>query len=680
MSSECLRATFLLPLLVTLLPLLVAAFSVWAHLRRPAWAGLPPAAQPVARRLLALSPYALVFGLVLGVCLWKLAPHWRMQTDEERDQLMAALCGTGRACPLVGNEMNRLRVQLGPLNRYLMTAAFVVHRDPRTTLVAIVVCHALAVAWAARLADSLFRAPAGLGVALLLGVHPVLMESYLQPSNGPWVTLPLVATVALTLRWLRGDGGVPLVGAVTALTCAMQLHGTAMELAPIVLALGVIYRPRTPRWALIASAAVVAVMYLPWLWFQFISDWSGFRAFSLGWVLGGSSSTAIPNGPPPGLGVRLLAPLKSVGPAALLLVPGMTALWPGRDAERRGLLAFALVPLAISLAGAAATGGLWADRYCVVFLPAVTLAALGWVRLAWQWLPRASWALVPVVPLACAGAAALSLRENPNPYDVDERSRTQVSLSEDIEATRVLASHGFRNQDLDHRVHGKPWARWTSARTYLGHWIIGPRSTPAPAEHALATECAVSDPAFARWQRALAPGPGVRHHLVGYRPALDPARLEVDLGDGPAWTLEDGVPFFMEQMHGGDSRLRGMVDPALAYPTAFGMLNTRWLQRRAGDARMRVVARLTRCEGERFVTLLLPRSHVPTFTVGGAARTPDERLEAVDEVRYRIHPTPAECAAAPIEIVAEIALPPMMSAPRRIDLYEEPYPACAGDR
>jgi len=680
MSSECLRATFLLPLLVTLLPFLVAGFSVWAHLRRPAWAGLPPATQPVARRLLALSPYALIFGLVLGVCLWKLAPHWRMQIDEERDQLMAALCGTGRACPLVGNEMNRLRIQLGPLNRYLMTATFLAHRDPRTTLVVLAVCHALAMAWAARLADSLFRAPAGLGVALLLGVHPVLMESYLQPSNGPWVTLPLVATIALTLRWLRGDGGVPLVGAVTALTCAMQFHGTAMELAPIVVVLGLVYRPRTPRWALVAAAAVVAVMYLPWLWFQFISGWSGFRAFSLSWVLGGSSSTAMPNGPPPGLGVRLLAPLKSVGPAALILAPGMAALWPGRDPERRGLLAFALVPLAISLAGAAATGGLWADRYCIVFLPAVTLAAFGWVRLAWRWQPRASWALVPVVALAGARSAELSLRENPNPHDVISRSRTQVSLSEDIEATRVLAAHGFRSQDLAHRVHGKPWARWTSARAYLGYWIIGPRSSPAPAEHALATECAVNDPAFARWQRALAPGPGIRHHLVGYRPTLSPARLEIDLGDGAPWSLDDGLPFFMEQMHGGDSRLHGMVDPVLAYPEAFATLNTRWLQRRNGDARMRVVTRLTRCEGDRFVTLLATRSHVPTFTVGGAARTPDATLEAVDEVRYRIRPTPAECAAAPVEIVAEIVLPPMMSAPRRIDLYEEPSPGCDGDR
>jgi len=288
---------------------------------------------------------------------------------------------------------------------------------------------------------------------------------------------------------------------------------------------------------------------------------------------------------------------------------------------------------------------------------------------------------VPVVPLACAWAAAENLRQYLPRALVIERSRVQVSLAEDIEAVRLLASHGFRNQDLDRLIHGTAWARWTSGRTYLGRWIIGPRSTPAPAERVLVTGCAVHDPAFARWQHMLTRGPGLRHHLVGYRPSLEPARLEVDLGDGPPWTLDDGLPFFMEQMHAGDSRLRRMVDPVLAYPVAFEMLNTRWMQRRGpGPGRMRAVTRLTRCEGERYVTVLATRSHVPTFTVGGVARAPDETQESVEEVRYRIRPTPAECAAAPIEVVAEMELPPMAPAPRRIDLYEEPYPACPEGR
>ena len=671
MSDECLRATFLLPLLVTLLPLLVAALSLWAHARRPAWAGLPAVdPQPLRPRDAAL--YALLFGVVLAVCFWKVAPQWRMQNDEERDQMIAALCGLGRACPLVGNEMNRLRVQLGPLNRYFMTAGFLVSHDPRVSLGLILGLHALAATWAARLADSLVGAPAGLAVGLLLGTHPVLLDTYAQPSNGAWVTLFLVATLGLTLRWLRGDGGVPFVGAVTALVCATQLHGTALELAPIALGLGIYYRPRTPRWALAAAAVVAAVMSLPWLWFQFASDWSGFRAFSLAWVLRGSTAT----GPAPGLDVRLLAPLRSLGPLALLVVPGMLSLVPGRDPARRGLLAFAALPLGISLAGAAASGGLWVDRYCVVFLPGVTLAALAWVRVVRARAPRAWWIVAPAVTLVSVGLGADALRRSSPAHEVLVRSRTQVSLAEDIEATRALGERGLRTEDLDHRVHGKAWPRWTSARTYLGFWLLGRRRAPPPPEHVLVSECAVADRSFARWQRPLVHGPGQRHHLVGYLPALGPARVEVDLGDGEPWAIDDGLPFFSEQQYVGDSRLRARLDPALAYPRAFEALTSRAQGPRRGATRLRVRAALSHCAGERFVTLLAPREFAPTITVDGAPRAPDQTLEDAGDVRYRVHVPRAACAAAAVAIAAEFAVPPGAMLPRRVDLYEEPFPAC----
>lgn len=671
MSAECLRATFLLPLLVTLLPLLVAALSLWAHLRRPAWAGLP-AVDTRPLRALDAALYALLFGAVLGLCFWKVSPQWRMQNDEERDQMIAALCGMGRACPLVGNEMNRLRVQLGPLNRYFMTAGFLVSPDPRVSLGMILALHALATTWAARIADSLFGLPAGLAVAVVLGTHPVLLDTYAQPSNGSWVPLFLVATIGLTLRWLRGDGAVPFVGAVTALVCAMQLHGTAMEFAPIVLGLGLLYRPRTPRWALAAAAVVAAVMYLPWLWFQLDSGWSGFRAFSLAWVLSGSTAT----GPSLSLGARLLAPLRSLGPVALLIVPGMLSLLPGRDPEKRGLLAFAAIPLGISLAGAAASGGLWADRYCVVFLPGVTLAALGWVRLVRHWSPRAMWLVAPALMLASAWVGADALRRIARPHEVLERSRTEVSLAEDIEATRILGSHGLRTEDLDRRVHGLAWPRWTSARTYLGFWILGRSRTPPPPEHVLMSDCAVTDPTFARWQRPLLRGPGQRHHLVGYLPSLGPARVEVDLGDGAPWALDDGLPFFSDQQYVGDHRLRVMLDPALAWPEAFGDLTTRWLRPRPAGVRMRVRASLSRCAAERYVTLLAPREYAAALTVDGRPRAPDRTMEDAGETRYRIHVPRSACAEATVVIAAELQVPPGMMLPRRVDLYEEPYPGC----
>src|SRR5688572_16868181 len=103
MSFECLRATFLLPLLVTLLPFLVGAFVVWAYRTRPAWAGLPAAPDERPTRPRDAALYALVFAAVGAACAWRVAPYWRMQNDEERDAMMAALCAAGRACPLVGN-------------------------------------------------------------------------------------------------------------------------------------------------------------------------------------------------------------------------------------------------------------------------------------------------------------------------------------------------------------------------------------------------------------------------------------------------------------------------------------------------------------------------------------------------------------------------------------------------
>lgn len=677
MSSECLRATFLLPLLVTLLPLAVAAFTAWARVRRPAWAGAADDPRPL--RPVAMALYAALFVAVLALGFWKVAPAWRMQNDEERDQLLAALCGLGRACPLVGNEMNRLRVQLGPLNRYFTAAAFLVSRDPRVVLGAILALHALASALAARVADRLHGAPAGLAVGVVLGTHPVLLDFYAAPSNGAWVPFFLVAAVGATLRWLAGGGGVPFLGAVTALTCAMQLHGTAFEYAPIALGLGLWYRPPTPRWALAAGAAVVAVMYLPWLWFQFASGWSGFRAFSLAWVLQGSTAT----GPSAGVAERLLAPLRSLGPVAWAALPGMLALLPGRDPARRGLLAFAAVPLGISLAGAAASGGLWVDRYCIVFLPGVTLAAFAWVRLVRERWPRATWGLAPAVALASAAVALDAVaRVNP-PHEALGRSRTEVSLAEDIEATRALGARGFRTEDLERRVHGKAWSRWTSARAYLGFWLLGTGRAAAPAEHVLVSECPVADAAFARWQRPLLRGPGVRHHLVGYAPSLGPARVEIDFGDGAPWSLDDGLPFFVERMHAGDGRLRAMIDPALAPPPAYDRLIGRWLRPRPAGARMRVRAALSNCPGDRFVTLLAPRENPVAVTVDGAPRAPDQTLSDGDEVRYRVLVPRSACAASAVAVAAELALPPnAMLPPRRVDLYEEPASAssCEGDR
>jgi hypothetical protein len=51
-------------------------------------------------------------------------------------------------------------------------------------------------------------------------------------------------------------------------------------------------------------------------------------------------------------------------------------------------------------------------------------------------------------------------------------------------------------------------------------------------------------------------------------------------------------------------------------------------------------------------------------------------LEDAGEIRYRLHVPRSACAEAAVEIAAELPVPPGMMLPRRVDLYEEPYPGC----
>ena len=707
MGDECLRvhAGWMA---VLMLAVLAAVFvgTAWAYGRRPAWAALSPGPEAFPLRGRDLAVYAAVFLGVLALGLWKVAPHWRMQTDEERDAFIAALCGAGRACPLVGNEMNRLRLQLGPLNRYLMAACWVLTPDPRLVLTAILVLHAAAAAWAARVADSLVGAPAGLAAGLLLGTNSALLEVYPQPSNGSWVTVFLVGTLWATLRWVRGDGGVPFVAGVSCLACATQLHGTAFVFVPVAALAAWAWRPRTPRWALAVGAGVILVTLAPWLRFQLETGWSGLRAFSASWFLtpaqGGlhghvAAAQALP--------LRALAPLRSIGPLAVLVILGVPALaWgpaptPAVRTARRALLLFLLVPLGAAMAGAAVAADYWVERYNVPYLPAaaltaaVALAAPGWLRLrlrlphgsawgAWgAWGVRAlPWVLALPAVLALAAGGLGRANEEGSAW---MRSRTELSLAESTEAVRVLGAHGFRAQDLETRVHGLAWNRWNGAQVYLGHWLLGVRGGMPPAEAVLVADCA-APAGFARWQHALTTAHRAPHVLVGYRPALGPVRLTFELGTNP-WSYEPGTPFYMAQANPGDGALRARLDPALGYPEGYRTLTTRWLQATAGRTgteadrvRARLHAVLAPGGDDRAVVVLAPAGLVPEVTVAGQPRVPEDTQTEGLEARWRTVVTAAERAAGPVAVDVVIPLERNGMPPRRLDLYEEPAVGCAG--
>ena len=152
-------------------PLAVVAGVLWSLL---AGLGAPPRrGEPFwTERRRRFACYFALFLAVGALGLALVVPRWWMQIDEERDFILSALCAAGKACPLVGNEMNQLRIKLGPLNRYLMTLCQLVTPDPRFVLGLILALHALAAAWLAETGDALLGFPFGLVAGLAFGTNP----------------------------------------------------------------------------------------------------------------------------------------------------------------------------------------------------------------------------------------------------------------------------------------------------------------------------------------------------------------------------------------------------------------------------------------------------------------------------------------------------------------------------
>ncbi|MFO0625263.1 MAG: hypothetical protein U0325_06550 [Polyangiales bacterium] len=682
MGIESIRPGVWMAVLVLATLALTFGATAWAYLRRPAWAGLPAddAGRDPRRWLLVL--YLAVFAATLAIGVLRVVPAWWMQNDEERDGIIAALCGRGLGCPVVGNEMNRLRVPLGPLNRYLMTLCWWVTPDPRLMLGAVLALHAAAAAWVAKITDEVAGAPAGLVAGIVFGTTTALLDVIVQPSNGSWVALSLVGTLWGTLRWVRGDGAVPFVAMVTFLACAVQFHGTAFLFAPVVLLAGLVWRPPTPRRGVIAALVVLLLVGAPWIRYQLETGLSVFRVLSVRWVAapGGVGGHAGPPlalaGLPPTLAFGLV-PVWSLGPLVLgLLVAGMAALGAGAVAptsrrEGRAALLFLLVPLCAATLGSALTPGNWASRYNVPFLPAAAVvagASLAWLS---RRAPRAAWGA------ALALVAVILVGQKPvrtGPYAL-HRGIEQMHLAENIEAMRALAARGYRPQDVEPRVHGTSWQRWNGSHFYLASWLMGRREGAAPAEHVLVTACPIPD-GFARWRQPLQHSGVARRALVGYLPALAPARLEFALG-GQRWVQDGAVPFYFQHANPSDLALHRRLDPALGRPGAYDMLPTLWNPAPPSSRRAWVRTTLAPGADDRPLTLLAPERTSPVLTVNGRALTPLGRQPGMGETKWWYVVPAALRGAAPARVEVALNLAEESMFPSRIDLYEDPSPMCA---
>ncbi len=556
-------------------PLAVVAGVLWSLL---AGLGAPPRrGEPFwTERRRRFACYFALFLAVGALGLALVVPQWWMQIDEERDFMLSALCAAGKACPLVGNEMNQLRIKLGPLNRYLMTLCQLVTPDPRFVLGLILALHALAAAWLAETGDSLLGFPFGLIAGLVFGTNPILCQTIAAASNGAWSSLFLVGTIAGTLRWVRGDRRA-LVLAITCLAAAGQLHGINLVLVPPFLLAALVWRPPVSTRVLAACVIIVVALYSPWLFYQWETGGRDFLLVSTSWMVSAGPGLMervfriVPT-----LGGVLTAPLALAGGAAL--AAGRSGP-PARRAEERTVLLFLALPLGATLLA----GGSWAERYAVPIVAPGALAAAAGLRALASWMARKErWqrrARLVFGALAVAWAAGLvfdylSLPGRPLSF---ARGEVRLGLAEQIEAIRTLGEHGFGAADLESRVHGVSWNRWSGGQVYLGEWLIGAASSGESGEHAVIVECEHAAGRFPSWQhRLVASSRGLPHLLVGYRPQLAPVTVELVGRNGVLWTRKGGLPFYGQMVHGGDARMRARFDPKLAFPPQFSDLQSLW--------------------------------------------------------------------------------------------------------
>lgn len=626
-------------------------------------------------RLRRLS-YLGVFAAVLALSAAKVVPDWGMQLDEERDFILSTVCAEGHGCPLVGNEMNQLRLKLGPLNRYLLTLCVLVTPDPRFALSMLLVLHALAAAWLAAIGDRLFGWPFGVLAGALYGANFVVLEVIAAASNGAWSPLFLVCAVAGALRWIDGEPrAVVLVCA--SLAAASQLHGTNLILvAPLAIAV-LWWRPPITAGALIASVAVVVAMYSTWLIYQWETGWEDFAHVSATWMVAEG----------PALGARLNRIAATIGavpalggvtmvPLALLTLAGAAVLASGRAvaaADRpagRTLVLLLLVPLA----GTVLAGASWVNRYAVPVLAPGALAAAAAVRQLTLGaarrdarLVRAAVAVAAILVVAGTAIAGGGLRSLDA---VVEREQTQLGLAEQREAVRILGEHGFAAGDLEWRVHGLPWTRWNGGQVYLGRWLIGTASRIEPDEHAAIVGCRDVAPGFAAWRAPLTASRHVPRVVAGYHAELSPVTAEVIGPDGVIWQSRRAVPFYGQMLHGGDGEMRRTLDPLLAYPRDLAELQRRWME--SPPRRLRLTATLAPGGGDRIIALSYDGGLRAAVRIGGE---PGPRLALPVTHGGTVHErflVPAAARSEPLAIEALIDLPGTTMPPARIDLYEEP--------
>ena len=588
-------------------------------------------------------------------------------------------------CPLTGSVLQ------GPGYVYLLALCRLFTANPSADYWLSLGLLGVAAVLAARLIHRAYGRPWGYLAVALLCADADLLYAYRDGEHAPFITAPLAALVWAGVQWVNGRGGRYLAVATAAAAVALHFHGIAWLALPGAFVAALAYRPPTPpRWVAAAAAAPLLI--------QATTIYDALRTRALPGSL--HSTSAIHHFLLAQRGsmtvFALSVPAASIGLSALVLA--VAALGPPRlrlQPRTAGtLLLFFAGPYAAFVATRASY--LWLHRYLLVFQPALALlvaAALGTLA---GWALRAS-PRRPLAALLWASLAAFAgwtlvatLRQADAARPQLATQGAKLTYRQQVDVARSLTARGVPPARWLGTVHGEPW--WSEG---IGPEAIGKafgdpsRDAPGRQQLLIVDRCARLTPGFASWQRPLT-GPEGRL-LAGYEPRLDPVELRVSFPDGSAWSS----PRFSRLLPG----LCGFPTETLTRVAPPGSAPTRarfedlWMNVLAGTLRLRAVLRPG--AGDRVVAVQHGGRCHPVVRLGGAARAPLPDPSTADGSHFtptgavidRYLVPAAEHAAGPVDLELTLDRAPTDEPDSagqlrflELDVFEEPWPACAATR
>jgi len=198
--------------------------------------------------------------------------------DHVRDVSTATAIATGTNFPLLGPRVGWTEAYLGPLYFYLLAIPFSVAQDPIAGVAFVAFSHLLAVIALYRFATEFFGTRAALYACGFFAVFPLANFS----SRLVWhagLVPPLVVLFVHALFRLIVKGRSTVVLLFVLLAVLTQLHLTAIALAGVGLAGVLAFRPRLQIAHVAVGAGIFAVLYLPYLIYEFTHQFQNIGEF-----------------------------------------------------------------------------------------------------------------------------------------------------------------------------------------------------------------------------------------------------------------------------------------------------------------------------------------------------------------------------------------------------------------